>query len=77
MLAKGRKASLLTVGARAFTKHCHRSSEGFWGENKGSEIAKNERARTLMPLILKDCVWLNVHTLPHNEVIIEIRIEKG
>lgn len=29
--------SKLTVGARALTKHCHRSSEGFWGMFRGSE----------------------------------------
>jgi hypothetical protein len=29
--------SRLTVGARAFCKHAHRSSEGFWGQVKGTE----------------------------------------
>lgn len=34
----------LTVGARAWCKHGHRSSEGFWGQVKGTEIEKNEAA---------------------------------
>jgi len=32
----------LTVGARALCKHAHRSSEGFWGAIKGTELQKNE-----------------------------------
>ena len=39
-----KKPSKLTVGARAITKHAARSSEGFWGANKGSEDAKNQNA---------------------------------
>lgn len=34
-------ASKLTVGARALTKHCNRSSEGFWGQFRGTEDQKN------------------------------------
>ena len=30
--------SKLSVGARALCKHAHRSSEGFWGEPRGTEI---------------------------------------
>jgi hypothetical protein len=37
--------SRLTVGARGLTKHAHRSSEGFWGENRGTELQKNDNAR--------------------------------
>ena len=37
-----KKPSILTVGARAITKHAARSKEGFWGQNKGSEVQKNE-----------------------------------
>ncbi len=55
----------LTVGARALTKHAHRSSEGFWGEIKGTEIQKNQLASVLAEKILNECVWINVHTLPH------------
>ena len=39
------KPSILSVGARALCKHAHRSSEGYWGEAKGSESEKNEHAK--------------------------------
>lgn len=42
---KKKKPSILSVGARALCKHAHRSSEGYWGEPKGSESLKNEHAR--------------------------------
>jgi hypothetical protein len=29
--------SMLSVGARALSKHSYRSSEGFWGNVRGSE----------------------------------------
>ena len=57
--------SKLTVGARALTKHAHRSSEGFWGSPKGTEIEKNEVANNIANLIVNECVWINVHILPH------------
>ena len=64
--------SKLTVGARALCKHAHRSSEGFWGNVKGSEAEKNEMANNVAQLILDECVWINVHILPHSEMIIEV-----
>jgi hypothetical protein len=36
-LKRMKHPSRLTVGARAFCKHAHRSSEGFWGSVKGTE----------------------------------------
>jgi hypothetical protein len=69
--------SKLTVGARALTKHSHRSSEGFWGSSKGTEMEKNEVALTVAKLIISDSVWVNAHILPHSEMIIECRVEKG
>ena len=57
--------SKLTVGARGLTKHAHRSSEGFWGENRGTEAQKNENARQKLNLIIKEAVWVNLHLLPH------------
>lgn len=69
--------SKLTVGARGLTKHAHRSSEGFWGENRGTEVQKNENAREKLNMIISEAVWVNLHLLPHQEVVIEIRIEQG
>jgi hypothetical protein len=62
----------LTVGARAWCKHGHRSSEGFWGAVKGTEIEKNQQAEVIARLIIDECVWINAHILPHSEHIIEV-----
>ena len=69
--------SKLTVGARALTKHAHRSSEGWWGDIRGSEAMKNLNAESKMNIILETCVWINVHILPHSEIIVECRVEEG
>jgi hypothetical protein len=61
------------VGARALTKHAHRSSEGFWGLAKGTEIEKNENADSVANIIVDECVWINAHILPHSEMIIEVK----
>lgn len=57
--------SKLTVGARALCKHAHRSSEGFWGEPRGTESVKNEYAALKASKIVRECVWINLHLLPH------------
>lgn len=69
--------SILTVGARALTKHAHRSSEGFWGQVNGSETRKNEIAAELLSRLAKNCVWINIHQLPGNEPVLEIRTQEG
>ena len=45
--------SMLTVGARALSKHAHRSSEGFWGGVKGTEGEKNDHASNVAKGILE------------------------
>jgi hypothetical protein len=37
----------LSVGARAWCKHAPRSSEGYWGSPRGTELQKNEQAKTV------------------------------
>lgn len=69
--------SKLSVGARALAKHSHRSSEGFWGVCKGKETEKNEIANQKAEQIISQCVWVNVHILPHSEIIVECREEQG
>jgi hypothetical protein len=64
------------VGARALCKHAHRSSEGFWGVPKGTEIEKNELANSIAKIIVDECVWINIHLLPHQEFIIEVILPK-
>ena len=65
------------MGARALCKHAHRSTEGFWGKVSGKEKHKNELAEKVLQQILDECVWVNLHILPHEQVIVEIRIAKG
>lgn len=71
-------SSVLTVGARALAKHCHRDeSSSWWGSCTGSENAKNEHAFKKVSQILDNATWINIHQLPHDVVIIEARQENG
>lgn len=71
-------SSVLTVGARALTKHSHRDhSASWWGTCTGSEQAKNAYARQTMSKILDAATWINIHELPHDVLIIEARQENG
>lgn len=68
----------LTVGARALSKHCHRDvTIEWWGPCVGSEQAKNEHANAILMRILKDASWINIHLLPHNLKVIEVRCAEG
>ena len=69
--------SFLTVGARALSKHAHRSSEGFWGHATGTEKQKNEFANKVAVKILRECVWINTHRMLQSETIIECRVIQG
>ena len=70
-------SSILTVGARALCKHSQRSSEHFWPNDKGSESLKNEKAFNLLNMFFTSSTWINIHGLPHNIAIIELRITEG
>eukprot|EP00051_Salpingoeca_urceolata_P035941 m.32086 g.32086 ORF g.32086 m.32086 type:complete len:408 (-) comp9931_c0_seq2:325-1548(-) len=73
-LHKPQSASKLTCGARALAKHCHRDqSTSFWGASTGSIEAKNKHARHVLAKLLSDVTWLNVHLLPHDLAVFEIR----
>ena len=67
----------LTVGARALTKHAHRSSESWWGSMNGSDTTKNLRSQQILDKILDNAVWINVHMLPHDIAIVEVRVAEG
>ena len=68
----------LTVGARALSKHCHRDvTSEWWGACAGSELAKNEHANTVVMRILGDASWINIHVLPHDLKVIEVRCAEG
>ena len=67
----------LTVGARALTKHAHRSSDGWWGSMNGGDSTKNANALAKVNQILDEAVWINVHNLPHNLPVVEVRVQAG
>jgi hypothetical protein len=71
-------SSKLSAGARALSKHCHRSASGFWGEISGSEEQKNAHALwVLQRRILAEAVWMNLHLLPGSEPVFEVRQAGG
>ena len=68
----------LSCGARALSKHCHRDSTSqWWGTSTGSESNKNEHANQVLEKILSDAVWINIHLLPHDVKVLEVRNELG
>jgi len=69
--------SQLTVGARALTKHFHRSSSIWWGFSKGTEIEKNRHADSLLRYFLSAPAWINLHGIVHGVRVFEIRVSSG
>ena len=69
--------SILSVGARALAKHCKRSKKGWWGTCEGSELKKNEDSRKLAVRMIRNVVWINVHGLPHEVSVLEMRVKEG
>ncbi len=67
----------LTVGARALSKHCIRSTEQWWGNANGPEDVKNRKALDVLARIIDDAAWVNIHMLPHDVCICEIRNSLG
>ena len=102
----------LTAGARAWSKHCHRSrplppnreisfdslvkdldesekggkskskneksaSEGWWGNASGPISVINEKALALFWKIMNGATWKNLHWLPHQVLVYEVRIPEG
>ena len=75
---KHKPTANLTVGARALSKHCHRDvTSEWWGACAGSEQAKNEHANAVVMHILGDASWINIHRLPHDIKVIEVRCAEG
>ncbi|KXN82903.1 hypothetical protein AN958_02055 [Leucoagaricus sp. SymC.cos] len=81
----------LTAGARAWTKHAHRSQQyhpsaaskknkgepGWWGHAQGPRDILNEGAHTLFCKIVKEASWRNLHMLPHDVLAYEMRVPEG
>ena len=68
---------MLTVGARAMTKHVQRASGSYWGSINGlNEKQRNDQANFKIRQILDEVVWINIHTLSKTtafQVILEVR----
>ena len=69
--------SKLMVGARALSKHCHRSSDCWWGNSLGTENNKNEHAVNILQKVFVDISWINIHILPHDVIVLEVRCSQG
>ncbi|KII85445.1 hypothetical protein PLICRDRAFT_700968 [Plicaturopsis crispa FD-325 SS-3] len=77
----------LTAGARAWSKHSHRSqaggtderaaSEGWWGTPSGPVASLNERALALFWRVVRGATWRNLHWLPHQVLVYETRVPEG
>ncbi|KAF9070939.1 hypothetical protein BDP27DRAFT_1219825 [Rhodocollybia butyracea] len=79
----------LTAGARAWSKHAHRSivddtptpkkepPTGWWGNPSGSVQKVNENALALFWKIFGTSTWRNLHWLPHSVLVYEVRIAEG
>lgn len=44
---------------------------------KGPEMHQNDVARSTLLRILEHCTWMNIHLLPHEVLVLEIRVESG
>ncbi|KAF8664204.1 hypothetical protein AX16_000767 [Volvariella volvacea WC 439] len=78
----------LGVGARAWSKHAHRSRVlrggqekqeglGWWGRPSGPVSVINENALKLFWRIMDHTTWRNLHWLPHKILVYEVRVEAG
>ncbi|KAJ7233042.1 hypothetical protein C8J57DRAFT_169132 [Mycena rebaudengoi] len=82
----------LTAGARAWSKHSHRSqpqsstvedmkstesSAGWWGTPSGPVAVLNERALELFWKVMNTATWRNLHWLPHRILVYEVRVAEG
>ena len=82
----------LSAGARARSKHAHRSSaaapasgalgkadaqEGWWGTPAGPVASLNARALALFTRVVHGATWRNLHWLPHGVLVYEVRVRAG
>lgn len=76
----GNNPPIITVGARAMQKHAGRSSEGFWGPQKGlNDKQRNDSAVRTVNKLMSDCIWINIHSFNRQSTsfVLEIREQKG
>lgn len=65
------------VGGKAFTKHSHRDSSGWWGTSTGTNANKNSLAEACFDRIWDSHTWRNLFWLPHGILAFEIRVAEG
>jgi hypothetical protein len=74
----------LTAGGRAWSKHAHRSAgedsasdAGWWGRARGPVATINENALKLFWRVMDRASWRNLHWLPHQVLVYEVRVPEG
>jgi hypothetical protein len=67
----------LTAGARAWSKHAHRGGSGWWGLPHGPVAQINQKALALFHRVMDNATWRNLHWLPHQILVYEVRVAEG
>ena len=65
------------MAARALSKHAHRATDGFWPQATGKISDINERAEQMIFTILNNAAWMNIHMLPQDVSVFEVRTVEG
>ncbi|KAK9897373.1 hypothetical protein P389DRAFT_194995 [Cystobasidium minutum MCA 4210] len=71
------KSTPMHVGGKAFTKHSHRDSSGWWGSSTGTSAHKNNLAEACFERIWAHHTWRNLFWLPHGVLAFEVRVADG
>ncbi len=72
------KNTILTVGARALSKHfARRDCHPFWQVPSGNQVDKNLKAEQHLKTILDDSTWKNILRLHGDIIILEMRVPTG
>ncbi len=76
--SKGGEEVELTVGGRAWSKHCGRDvTNGWWGAATGGAVVVNAHAEEIILRILDHATWTNLHILAHDVIVFEVRVTEG
>ena len=67
----------LSVAARARAKHAHRGQDQFFGLVKGSQEEQNAAAQNVIIYLLKNAVWINIHSFAGMDSVLEVRVASG
>jgi hypothetical protein len=67
----------ISVGVRAWEKHTERSEDNFWGNVKGSPLAKVETVKSIIANMINNYTWWNTFYHYKHDIVFEIRVESG